>query len=449
MWHVPHFEKMLYDQAQLVMAYSAALSITQEEKYRDVVDDILLYVTRDMTHPSGGFFSAEDADSYPMDNPSEKKEGAFCVWSWEEIKSLLKEKVQNEEMSLADIVAHEYNLKPGGNVDPRGDPHGELRNQNVLTKIPSKPLPRSDLNQYKRALEDAKKILLSERLKRPRPGLDIKIVTCWNSLMISGFCRAAAVTQSSDYTAAALRAGHFVMDTLWSGQRRRLLRCVYGAGSGITQLEIPIAGFVEDYCMTVGAMLDLYRLTLDEKWLAHAKELQEIQDELFLDKEKGGYFTSREGDEEIVLRLKDDQDGAEPCSNSVSAMNLIRLGRILNNQSFSEKGGNIIKLYSERLDQMPHALPAMVEAYLHLHQAEPLVVITGEAEGHPLLRHLHTHHLPSHDILGVSPQTKSAQAALADTDTRQGAYLLRAGTLSKFADTVEQFLELIDIYAKK
>ena len=101
MWHVPHFEKMLYDQAQLVMAYSAALSITQEEKYRDVVDDILLYVTRDMTHPSGGFFSAEDADSYPMDNPSEKKEGAFCVWSWEEIKSLLKEKVQNEEMSLA------------------------------------------------------------------------------------------------------------------------------------------------------------------------------------------------------------------------------------------------------------------------------------------------------------------------------------------------------------
>ena len=449
MWHVPHFEKMLYDQAQLVMAYSAALSITQEEKYRDVVDDILLYVTRDMTHPSGGFFSAEDADSYPMDNPSEKKEGAFCVWSWEEIKSLLKEKVQNEEMSLADIVAHEYNLKPGGNVDPRGDPHGELRNQNVLTKIPSKPLPLSDLNQYKRALEDAKKILLSERLKRPRPGLDIKIVTCWNSLMISGFCRAAAVTQSSDYTAAALRAGHFVMDTLWSGQRRRLLRCVYGAGSGITQLEIPIDGFVEDYCMTVGAMLDLYRLTLDEKWLAHAKELQEIQDELFLDEEKGGYFTSREGDEEIVLRLKDDQDGAEPCSNSVSAMNLIRLGRILNNQSFSEKGGNIIKLYSERLDQMPHALPAMVEAYLHLHQAEPLVVITGGAEGHPLLRHLHTHHLPSHDIIGVSPQTKSAQAALADTDTRQGAYLLRAGTLSKFADTVEQFLELIDIYAKK
>ena len=449
MWHVPHFEKMLYDQAQLVMAYSAALSITQEEKYKKVVDDILLYVTRDMTHSSGGFFSAEDADSYPMDNPSEKKEGAFCVWSWEEIKTLLNEKVQNEEMSLADIVAHEYNLKPGGNVDPRGDPHGELKNQNVLTKIPSKPLPLSDLDKYNRALEDAKKILFSERLKRPRPGLDIKIVTCWNSLMISGFCRAAAVTQSSDYTAAALRAGNFVMDTLWCGQRRRLLRCVYGAGSGITQLETPIDGFVEDYCMTVGAMLDLYRLTLDEKWLANAKELQEIQDELFLDKEKGGYFTSREGDEDIVLRLKDDQDGAEPCSNSVSAMNLIRLGRILNNQSFSEKGENIIKLYSERLDQMPHALPAMVEAYLHLHQAEPLVVITGGAEGHPLLRHLHTHHLPSHDIISVSPQTRSAHPALADTETRQGAYLLREGTLSKFVDTVEQFLEIIDRYAKK
>ena len=451
MWHVPHFEKMLYDQAQLVMAYSAAFSITKEQKYKEVVDDILLYVTRDMTHSSGGFFAAEDADSYPMDNPSEKKEGAFCVWSWEEIQSLLNDKVENGEMTLADIVAHEYNLKPGGNVDPRGDPHGELKNQNVLTKIPSKPLPLSDLDQYNKALEAAKKILFSERLKRPRPGLDIKIVTCWNSLMISGLCRAAAVTQSEDYTAAALRAGHFVMETLWSGQRRRLLRCVYGAGKEITQLEAPINGFVEDYCMTVGAMLDLYRLTLDDKWLTHAQELQEVQDELFLDKEKGGYFTSREGDEEIVLRLKDDQDGAEPCSNSVSAMNLVRLGRILNNPSLSEKGENIIKLYSERLDQMPHALPAMVEAYLHLHQAEPLVVITGAAAGHPVLQHLHTHHLPSHDIISVSPLTKSGHPALAqaDSETRQGAYILRDGTLSEFVDTVEKFVELIDRSAKK
>ena len=176
MWHVPHFEKMLYDQAQLVMAYSAAFSITKEEKYKEVVDDILLYVRRDMTHSSGAFFAAEDADSLPMENAAEKKEGAFCVWNWEELMSLLNDKVQGE-ITLADIVAHEYNLKPGGNVDPRGDPHGELKNQNVLTKIPSKSLPLSDLNQYNKALEDAKKILFSERLKRPRPGLDIKIVT--------------------------------------------------------------------------------------------------------------------------------------------------------------------------------------------------------------------------------------------------------------------------------
>lgn len=444
MWHVPHFEKMLYDQAQLVMAYSAAFSITKEEKYKEVVDDILLYVRRDMTHSSGAFFAAEDADSLPMENAAEKKEGAFCVWNWEELMSLLNDKVQGE-ITLADIVAHEYNLKPGGNVDPRGDPHGELKNQNVLTKIPSKSLPLSDLNQYNKALEDAKKILFSERLKRPRPGLDIKIVTSWNSLMISGLCRAAAVTQSEDYTTAALRAGHFVIETLWSGQRRRLLRCVYGAGKQITQLEAPIDGFVDDYCMTVEAMLDLYRLTLDDTWLAHAQDLQEVQDELFLDKEKGGYFISREGDEEIVLRLKDDQDGAEPCSNSVSAMNLIRLGRILNNMSFLEKGENIIKLYSKRLDQMPHALPAMLEAYLHLHQAEPLVVITGAAAGHPVLRQLHTHHMPSHDIISVGHLTKSGHPALAraDIETRQGAYILRDGTLSEFVDTVEKFVELL------
>ena len=198
------------------MAYSTALSLTQEDRYRGVVEDILLYVTRDMTHSSGGFFAAEDADSYPMDSRLEKKEGAFCVWTWEEIQGLLKDRVEDEELTLADVVAHEYNIRPGGNVDPRGDPHGELKNQNVLTKIPAKQPLLSDSDKYNRALDAGKKILFSERLKRPRPGLDIKIVTCWNSLMISALCRAAAVTQSPAYTAGAVRAGEFVAGTLWS-----------------------------------------------------------------------------------------------------------------------------------------------------------------------------------------------------------------------------------------
>ena len=292
------------------MAYSAAYTITKEQRYKDVVDDIMLYISRDMTHPSGGFFAAEDADSYPLDNPQEKKEGAFCVWTWEELLTLLgDQQVEGEDVTLAEIVAHEFNLKEGGNVDPRGDPHGELKNQNVLTRIPEQTPLLSDPDKYNSALEAAKKILFTARLTRPRPGLDIKIVTCWNSLMISGVCRAAAATRNPDYAAAAVRAGHFVMGTLWNQETQRLVRCVYGEpggkGEGIFNLAVLVPGFEADYANTVAALLDLYSLTLAEEWLVRAAEVQAAQDELFLDREKGGYFTSREGDPEIVLRLKD------------------------------------------------------------------------------------------------------------------------------------------------
>ena len=453
MWHVPHFEKMLYDQAQLAMAYSAAFSITKKDIYKDVIDDILLYVTRDMTHKSGGFFAAEDADSYPMGNDKEKKEGAFCVWSWEEIQSLLSEQVEGEasEITLAAIVAHEYNMKEGGNVDPRGDPHGELKNQNVLTKIPVKPLLIPDVDKYKAALAKANKILFDQRLLRPRPGLDIKIVTCWNALMISAFCKSGSATQNDKYISSATTAGNFLLNTLWNDDTKRLLRCVYGVKDEISNLAAPIEGFVDDYCMTVQALLDLYSATFDEIWLRQAVSVQKTQDDLFLDKDQGGYFTSREGDEQIVLRLKDDQDGAEPSSNSVSAMNLFRLGKILNSSSYTEQGEKIVKLYSERLEQLPHALPALVDAYLLHHQAEPMIVVTGDNDNNPVLKYLLTSHYPSHIVVkpGDLILASHPQLSSANLETSPGAYLFLDDKISPFVSSVEQFLETLDEFRKQ
>merc|ERR1719369_2417582 len=137
-WHVPHFEKMLYDQAQLALAYTTAATITGDDKYIDVVHDILGYVKRDLLHSLGGFFSAEDADSLPTSNSKEKKEGAFCVWKMEEIKKLLDIPIAGTDKNLADVVIHHYNMKNDGNVNPRGDPHGELKGMNVLTELPIK-----------------------------------------------------------------------------------------------------------------------------------------------------------------------------------------------------------------------------------------------------------------------------------------------------------------------
>ena len=323
------------------MAYCAAYTITKDAKYSAIVEDILRYVARDLTHGSGGFYAAEDADSLPQAESAEKKEGAFCVWSWEEVEQLLGDtRLEGEEVTLAAVIQHEFNMEEGGNVDPAGDPHGELKGQNVLTRIPVKQPLISDSEKYFSAVEEGKAILYAEREKRPRPGLDIKILTSWNCLMISAYCRASLALDSPAHLASALRAGKMLRDSLWCAADRRLVRSLYG-GEQLRQLDHPIPGFIDDYCYAVQACLDLYTASLEESWLELGLELQAAQDELFLCREQGGYFTSQAGDPEIVLRLKDDQDGAEPSSNSVSAMNLFRLGRILNSQQWTKQGEKI------------------------------------------------------------------------------------------------------------
>lgn len=233
-WHVPHFEKMLYDQGQLAMAYSDAYIITRDEFFADIVHDILSYVSRDLSHEFGGFYGAEDADSYPFDGAPHKQEGAFCVWEYDEINNLLDYKT--DEISHAELFCYHYSVKKNGNVNPVNDPHGELKNKNVLavfgTYENTATKFKITIPKLKEILEKCHKVLYEERQKRPKPHVDTKIVTSWNGLMISGFARGAFALNEQKYIDRAVSAMDFIKKYLYNSETNALLRCCYRADDG-------------------------------------------------------------------------------------------------------------------------------------------------------------------------------------------------------------------------
>lgn len=237
-WHVPHFEKMLYDQGQLVSAYTDAYVITKDDFFSDIVRDILNYVSRDLSHELGGFYGAEDADSYPYEGARHKQEGAFCVWDYNELNNLLD--YNTDGVSDAELFCYHYNVKKGGNVNPAHDPHGELKNKNVLTVSGSYEDTASKFKitipQLKVVLQKCHKILYDERQKRPKPHVDTKIVTSWNGLMISGFSKAAFALNDQKYADRAILAGNFIKKYLYNSESKTLLRCSYrGEDGGVCQ----------------------------------------------------------------------------------------------------------------------------------------------------------------------------------------------------------------------
>ncbi|XP_072397894.1 spermatogenesis-associated protein 20 [Diabrotica undecimpunctata] len=382
-WHVPHFEKMLYDQAQLVVSYCDAYLLTKEEFYADVVRDILTYVSRDLSHPLGGFYGAEDADSYPYEGAAHKQEGAFCVWEYDEIFNLLNEKTDN--ISHAELIEYHYNVKKEGNVRPSQDPHGELTKKNVLACFGSYESTASKfgttVEKVKEILEKCHEILYVERQKRPKPHVDTKILTSWNGLMISGYARAGFALKDQAYIDRAIKATSFIKKYLYDEKEKNLLRCCYKDESGgITLGNMPIAGFIDDYAFLIRGLLDLYEASLDTEWLQWAETLQETQDNKFWDSKNSGYFTSADDDASILVRGKEVQDGAEPSGNSVSVHNLLRLSVYLHRQDLHQKAEKILKGFSDMLERVPIALPEMTSALLFYHNSPTQVFIAGAKE---------------------------------------------------------------------
>ncbi|XP_067164391.1 spermatogenesis-associated protein 20 isoform X1 [Apteryx mantelli] len=404
-WHVPHFEKMLYDQGQLAAAYTKAFQISGDEFFADVAGDILLYVSRDLSDQAGGFYSAEDADSYPTATSGEKREGAFCVWTAEEIRALLPDPVEGatEGTTLGDVFMHHYGVKEDGNVSPMKDPHKELKGKNVLIVKSSLELTAArfglELGRLSALLRESRQRLSAARAQRPRPHLDTKMLASWNGLMISGFALAGATLAKEEYVSRAVQAASFLQRHLFDPTSGRLLRsCYRGKDNTVEQSAVPIQGFLEDYVFVIQALFDLYEASLDQGWLEWALQLQHMQDKLFWDPKGFAYFSSEAGDPSLLFRLKDDQDGAEPSANSVTVTNLLRAACYSGHMEWVEKAGRILAAFSERLLKIPVALPEMARASAAFHHTLKQVVICGDPQGEDtkdLLRCVHSVFCPN------------------------------------------------------
>uniref|UniRef100_A0A8C2HGR5 Spermatogenesis associated 20 n=1 Tax=Cyprinus carpio TaxID=7962 RepID=A0A8C2HGR5_CYPCA len=387
-WHVPHFEKMLYDQAQLAVAYITAYQVSGECLFADVARDVLLYVSRDLSDKSGGFYSAEDADSFPTVESTEKREGAFCVWTAGEIRELLPDIVEGAAggATQADIFMHHYGVKEQGNVAPDQDPHGELQGQNVLIVRYSVELTAAhfsiSVDRLSELLSDARAKLAEVRKARPPPHLDTKMLASWNGLMLSGFARVGAVLGDKALLERAERAACFLQEHLWDEEGQRILHSCY-RGHNMEVDASPIAGFLDDYAFVVSGLLDLFEATQRVRWLQWAEGLQLRQDQLFWDSHGSGYFCSDPSDPTVLLALKQDQDGAEPSANSVSAMNLLRLSHLTGRQDWIQRSQQLLTAFSDRLIKVPIALPDMVRSVMAQHYTlkQVLMLADGNTEG--------------------------------------------------------------------
>jgi hypothetical protein len=350
-WFVPHFEKMLYDQAQIAISFLEAFQITRDGQYAAAARDVFSYVQRDLTHRDGGFFSAEDADSATDPaKPKEKREGAFYVWDREEIEQTLGPRD-------ADLFCGRFGILPGGNVDE--DPHGEFRGRNILYQARSIEETAAasglSLNDTRSVLRGAGGKLFERRVRRPRPHLDDKILAGWNALMISAFAKGAQALGEDRYADAAAAAAKFLRARLWDEARSVLLRRFRDGESAID-------GFLDDYAFSILAFLDLYETRFEPADFQFAVRLAERALELFEDRDAGGFFSTAAGAENLVLRLKDDYDGAEPSGNSMMTIALLRLARITGREDFRLAAARTLETFSSRIVSGGAGVPQMLVA---------------------------------------------------------------------------------------
>jgi len=396
-WHVPHFEKMLYDQAQLAQVYLTAHQISPDaEDFADVARDILHYVAHDLTSPESGFFSAEDADSLPAADSPRKKEGAFYLWTHDEVRQVLGN-------GRADEFCGTYGVEPNGNVAPDSDPHDELVGENVL--IQRLTLPEAAA-RYQRSiesmahrLEEDRLALLARRDRRPRPHLDDKILTAWNGLMIGANARAAQILGDETYLRAAQNAATFVRTHLYNTETNELLRSYRDGPSAIH-------GFASDYAFLISGLLDLYQADFDLDWLRWARRLQDTLDLHFWDQVRGGYFSTSDRDPAILLRLKEDYDGAEPTPNSVAVINLWRFGQLFHNEVLIDHARHAVKALASRLEAQPFAMPLLLVGASLLETPPIHLILHSPDPKHPglapLLAEARRRHLPQMVVLLIA-----------------------------------------------
>jgi uncharacterized protein len=426
-WRLPHFEKMLYDQAQITLACLEAHQLAGDVFFADIAEDTLQYVRREMTSPEGGFYSAEDADSLPPESGGHghKMEGAFYLWTDAEVGQLLGDD--------ADIARLRFGIRPAGNAPQ--DPQGEFTDKNILYIAKSLDDGAERAGRSRDAVEDslrrARMALFEARLKRPRPQLDDKILAAWNGLMLAAFARAARVLPDSDARArhleTAVGAATFLRTVMWDEARGVIRRRFRDGDAGID-------GYSEDYAYVIFGLLELFQAGGDPQWLEWAQALQRRMDDLFWDRDGGGWFNTTGADPAVILRLKEDYDGAEPAASSMAVLNLLTLAHLVDQPDLHDRIEKTLKMFGSRLGQMARGVPMMMAALSTYHARRSQVVIVGmRQEARPLFEEAAAQYRPFSLVVPVAPgamQTALARAlpfigAMEMRDGRPTAYVCR------------------------
>jgi uncharacterized protein YyaL (SSP411 family) len=343
-WLVPHFEKMLYDNALLVPCYLEAYQATAEPFYREIVDETLGWVLRDMTSPEGPFYSTLDADS-------EGVEGKFYVWTPDEIERVLGK----EE---ADLFCTVYSVEPEGNWHDEAG-HGPPGPTNILHRVKTfdqiarlNHIPEADL---RRRLDEARKQFLEVRNHRVWPGRDEKALTAWNALMIAALAQAGAVLENPHYIEAARRAANFIVTRMRTADGR-LLRS-YSSGT-----EPKLNGYLEDYAFLADALVSLYEATFEPRWITAALQVTDVMIDQCWDPGEGGFFYTGRDHESLIARNKDPHDNAIPSGNAMAVTALLRLVKLTGRTDLQEKAETTLKLYAGLLASQPTAAGQMLIA---------------------------------------------------------------------------------------
>ena len=427
-WLVPHFEKMLYDNALLAVAYLEGYQATGREDFADVTRSILDYVSREMTATEGGFYSATDADSK---NPQDHyEEGWFFTWTPAELDALLNEQ-------QARVVKAFYGVTENGNFEGRNIFH---RTQSAAETATQLEISLEDFQQH---LTEAHKVLYQHRATRPEPLLDNKILVSWNGLMISAFATAGSVLNDSKYLNQATRAANFILTHM--RKDGRLFR-------SYNVKQARHNAYLDDYACLIAALLDLNEATAETRWLEEAIALQKVLDEHYADDDNGGYFLTSDDHEVLLVREKPSYDGAEPSGNSIALLNLLRLYEFTTDYDYRAKAEHLLKSFSERLSQNPADKSVMMLGLdYYLDAAKEVVIVTPKSrdEAEPFLAALRKTFLPSKVLIvanegdDLERQTKLIPF-LEGKKARAGkatAYVCEAGMCQLPTDDVAVFLQ--------
>jgi len=377
-WLIPHFEKMLYDNALLSRTYFEAYQATQKEWYRQVGEEILLYIMREMKSTEGGFYSTEDADS-------EGEEGKFYAWTKDEIKEILG-KEKGTPFCAYYGVAQQGNFEGGASV---------LSIASTLEKVSQLyGMPVTDLEKL---LDEGRQKLFTEREKRVRPGRDEKILTSWNGLMISGSIDGFKITGNEPYLVAAKDAVRFILQEM---RKDGHLMRVFNKG------KCQVKGYSEDYAFFIQALIDLYEATFELEWLKEAEELNRQMIHQFWDERDGGFFFSGKENESLIARSKNPYDHVIPSANSIAVFNLIRLGYLTGEESLKQKAEQTLHLFYNFLDQHPSGFAQMLSGLSLFLSPEEIGVIGSKHDSRTIsmLKEIYLAYLPNKILSLKDPQ---------------------------------------------